>query len=147
MKLCDTCGNTIDNGVMRCPFCDSPQQAAPLRRPRTGIRTLNLEAGLPTVEAGLAKLQREITTARNEGVPLLRVIHGWGSSGTGGRLRDACRSYLGRERDGGRVKSVLAGDDYSGASLAGRGLLARHPALQSKKRADTANPGITFVEL
>jgi hypothetical protein len=41
----------------------------------------------------------------------------------------------------------IAGDDYSAATVAGRGLMSRHPDLRKSERSDSGNPGITFVEL
>jgi len=81
------------------------------------------------------------------GVRVLRVIHGWGSSGTGGKLRDACRFFLYQEMKAKRLKGVLPGDDYSRAALAGRALMSRYEELRSSERSDAQNPGITMVEL
>jgi hypothetical protein len=147
MKLCETCGNPVPDDVGVCPFCGGAQHAPPSRRIRNRVETVNLEAGLPTVEAGLERLQGELASARLRGVSVLRVIHGWGSSGRGGRLCDACRAFLERERQAGRVKAVLPGDGYSRMTVAARDLLARCPSLRTSERADALNPGITFVEL
>ena len=92
-------------------------------------------------------LPRRACARPSDGVGVVRVIHGWGSSGRGGRLCDACRAFLERERQAGRVKAVLPGDGYSRMTVAARDLLARCPSLRTSERADALNPGITFVEL
>jgi hypothetical protein len=53
------------------------------------LRTVNLEEGLPSVEQARTRLVSEITSARSAGTRLLKVIHGYGSSGVGGDLRIA----------------------------------------------------------
>jgi len=57
MKLCETCGNPVPDDVGVCPFCGGAQHAPPSRRVRNRVETVNLEAGLPTVEAGLERLR------------------------------------------------------------------------------------------
>ena len=148
MKDCDTCGNEIPATAVLCPHCESPQQAGrPDPKRREPIRTVNLEAGKPTVEAGEARLERELILARHSGVRLVRVIHGWGSGGKGGALRAACRAVLKRKLAMKQIRSFLPGDEYSGGSEAARSLRVRHPDLRSSERTDRANAGITFVEL
>lgn len=147
MKLCDTCGNDIPDASVTCRFCGSAQSSFSQARPRVRVQTIRLESGLPTVEIGLARLQRELSSAQSNGVRVLRVIHGWGSSGVGGKLCEACRAFLRRELAAKRVKTIILGEDYSRATAAGRELMSRHHDLRASERPDANNPGITFVEL
>ena len=66
------------------------------REPVVRVRTINIESGMPTVEEGRGRLERKLDDARQRGVRVVRVIHGWGSSGKGGQLRSACRALLHR---------------------------------------------------
>lgn len=50
------------------------------------MRTLNLEAGFPSVDDAQRRLLAEMQSARQDGLRVLKVIHGWGSSGEGGKL-------------------------------------------------------------
>lgn len=147
MKICEMCGNEIAAHVTVCPFCESVQRVASPMIPRRPIETINLEAGLPSVEEGLLRLERELAAARRMGVRLVRIIHGWGSSGKGGKLRAACRAFLQRELQAKHVKAVVHGEDYSCTTIAGRNLLSRFKQLNGSERSDSRNPGITFVEL
>jgi hypothetical protein len=148
MIECAVCGNEIPESSLKCQFCDSGQPTGGLTpKPRELVRSVNIEVGLPTVEDGLAKLERELRRARRDGVLVMRVIHGYGSGGKGGKLRAACRPALNREIRTGRVKRVVEGENYSQITNAGRELMKRCPALKSSIRTDAGNPGITFVEL
>ncbi len=147
MKDCDTCGNEIADTAGVCRFCGSVQHVTSKRSHRAKIQNVNVETGLPSVEEGVARLKRDIASARHSGVRVLRVIHGWGSSGKGGKLRDACRSFLSRELQAKRLKLVLPGDEYSRRAIAGRDLMSRYEDLKSSERSDSQNPGITMVEL
>ena len=48
--------------------------------------TLNLEAGFPTIDDARRRLLSEMQSARARGVRVIKVVHGWGSSGEGGKL-------------------------------------------------------------
>ena len=58
------------------------------------IRELNLELGRPDAAEALRRLATEVEAARHLGTPAMKLIHGYGSSGRGGRLRTACRTWL-----------------------------------------------------
>jgi hypothetical protein len=113
--------------------------AAPSR-----INTLNLEAGLPSIEEARQTLADEIARAsarRRRGV--LLVIHGWGSSGKGGALRDMARRVLSAMASRGGIEGLLRGEDLGPHTAAGRRLLSAYPEL----KPDAGNPGVTIVEL
>ena len=148
MKTCSTCGESIAPGSSVCPFCETPQEPDPAG-PAAGppLRDLDVEAGLPTVAEALRRLEARLDRARADGVRVVRVIHGWGSSiGGGGKIRAAVRQWLQRQLESRRIRSFLPGDRYSPATPEGRDFLRRHPALRSAERSDRDNPGITFVE-
>jgi hypothetical protein len=102
---------------------------------------------MPSVEEALARLDGELLRARQSGVRVVRLIHGYGSTGTGGKLRDACRTLLSRQLGKRQIKQFIPGEDYSKAISAGRDLLGRFPELRNSEISDRQNPGITFVEL
>lgn len=152
MKTCPVCGEDIARISSICPYCESPQDVGGFMSspvPRTApVRTIDLEAGLPTVDEALEKLRARLASAQGDGVRLVRIIHGWGSgTGGGGRIRAAVRRWLEGQHAGGRFRGILPGDSYSRTEPAGRNLLRRFPDLESAERQDRRNPGITFVEL
>jgi hypothetical protein len=147
MKNCGMCGNEIADTAGFCRYCGNAQRGGTQRRVRSRILTVNIEARLPTVEEGVERLRDCLRDARRNKVRVLRVIHGWGSSGSGGRLREACRSLLTRELKAQRLKRVVPGEEYALTTVAGRALIAAFKELRSSERSDAYNPGITMVEL
>ena len=111
------------------------------------MRTINLEAGLPTVDEARRRLLREMESARQEGARVLKVIHGWGSSGEGGKLGPAVRRSLRLRVKEGQAVLVVPGERFSSDSLEGRELARRHPSVRGDRDFNRANPGITVVEL
>ena len=146
MKPCTTCGNDIADDAWRCQWCGSQQTgAAPRpRRKRPRIVTVDLEAGRPTVAQAMRRMESELMAARTLGARVVRLIHGYGSSGTGGRIRTAALSLLRRMQRRGLSSAFLPGDEYSELSDATRELLARHPGLEADLRTDRLNPGFTL---
>ena len=95
----------------------------------------------------LEGLERDLREARACGAKLIRIIHGYGSSGRGGKIRDAVRRELGRKLARGEVTDVTPGENYSSTTNAGRDLLSRFKELNPTERSDSANPGLTIVEM
>jgi len=111
------------------------------------VRVINLELGLPTVDEARRRLLAQIQAARRDKVRLLKVIHGWGSSGQGGTLGPAIRKSLRLRLKEGTAVRIVPGERFSTDTLEGRELLRRYPSLRSDCDLNRANPGITWVEL
>ncbi len=149
MKTCSTCGNEIPDDESKCRYCDSDQQPERSSRRSGGeeIKTINIKKGMPFVDEALDILSLELDLARSQGVQLLRVIHGYGSSGTGGKIKQAVIQELESLSRAGRVHAYVAGERYSEDTQQGQDLLSHFPGLGSTLVSDRHNPGITFVQL
>ena len=86
------------------------------------LREVNLELGKPTVNAAIKRLTFELHHSRSLGCAALKIIHGYGSSGTGGRIRVEARSYLARLKGRGEIRDVIYGEDFSIFNPAAGGL-------------------------
>jgi len=144
LKCCEICGNKIEVEVRRCPFCGA---ATEVSLPRHGPqhRTVNLERGMPLADQALAHLARELGQASSDGYLVLTFIHGYGSSGQGGIIRQKVRTQLQYLKDRGGINDLLPGEDFSSRSGPGRQLLRRFPFLRQHSDLNRANPGITLV--
>ena len=111
------------------------------------MRTVNLKTGHPTVDEARRRLLVELKSARAAGGRLLKVIHGWGSTGEGGKLGPAIRKSLRLRVKEGRARLVVVGERFSSDSNEGRELALRHPSVRADRDFNRANPGITILEL
>ena len=111
------------------------------------MRTVNLENGMPDLETARRRLLAEMDAARKQGVRILKVIHGWGSTGAGGTLAMGIRKSLRLRVKEGKALAVIAGERFSSDTNEGRELVQRHPSVRSDRDFNRANPGITVVEL
>ena len=110
------------------------------------LEDLLIKAGLPTVEEAVVRLQRELQEARRRGVRVLRVIHGYGSCGKGGRLRTALRRWLEDEQAARAVGRVVPGESWEIFDPTSLGLLEDYPELRADADLGRQNAGITLVE-
>jgi hypothetical protein len=111
------------------------------------IRTINLEQGLPDRNQARQRLEAAIAKARKDGVPALKLIHGYGSSGQGGTLRFAIRGYLRQMKDRGEIAMFVNGESFSQFEERSRQLLGRVPALLVDPDLGSGNKGVTLVLL
>lgn len=110
-------------------------------------KVINLEEGRPTVNVGLLRLDRAVVSARSEGVPLLKVIHGYGSSGVGGRLREEVWKALDRFKRNGYISDFIPGENFRLSDEASWALVKRDKAIKEDRDFGRANRGITIIVL
>jgi len=109
--------------------------------------TVNLEEGMPTVDIALRRLSGELVTARAHRVVAVKFIHGYGSSGTGGRLRVAIQKELERLKNKGAIKSWIPGENWEIFNIEAIKFLDSCEALRSDRDLGRHNNGISMVLL
>jgi len=65
-KNCETCGNPIPAQAFTCQFCNASQSVENFPKTRERVIRSNLEAGLPTVEQALERLERDLGMNRGD---------------------------------------------------------------------------------
>ena len=141
---CEVCGNRRDSDMLHCPYCGAAAEAA-LHRPGPQYKVVNLEKGMPTVDQALTRMAGEIEQARLERCRVLFLIHGYGSSGRGGSIRQEVRAQLAFLKDHNRINDLLPGEEFSTRSGPGRQFLRRFPFLKQHADLNRSNRGITLV--
>ncbi|HXM21381.1 MAG TPA: Smr/MutS family protein [Terriglobales bacterium] len=111
------------------------------------IVTVNLKLGSPTVEEARQVLKAELERCRNRKVTAIKVIHGYGSSGVGGALRQRLRRSLISRRKEGSVSAVVFGEKWDIFDAVARSMLEKCPALRKDEDLGNCNPGISMVLL
>lgn len=111
------------------------------------IKTANLKADRPTVQEALTRLEHEIAVARQQKYPLLKIIHGYGSSGVGGDIRIAVQRRMQELLHAGEIKGCIYGEDWTKTSEYAWQLLRAWPGLKKDPDLGRANRGITILLL
>jgi hypothetical protein len=110
-------------------------------------RTYNIEAGLPTLDEARLLVIEEIRQAKREGVGVLKVIHGYGSSGKGGALCIGLRKSFGLRKKEGVIKDFIVGEDFSIFNPTVLTLLEAVPELRGDPDLNATNEGVTVLWL
>lgn len=105
---------------------------------------INLEYGMPKAQEAIAYLKDAVDAAKRQKVKYLLVIHGYGSTGKGGVICDKARKWLTVQRQNGKIKSLIYGEDFN---------IFNFEALRMKKNGKELEPllkvcnnGVTVVE-
>jgi hypothetical protein len=145
---CGVCGNELPLVGARCPYCGAEaEERVVQKRPPFCHKTVNLEAGRPVVEVALRRLEQAIDDGLRHGVNVITLIHGYGSSGKGGAIREECRKMLEFLKGRKVIGDYLPGEDFVKKSGRVRALLQRYPDLVRHNNLGKGNPGITLVIL
>lgn len=102
---------------------------------------------MPSVHEALQRLDREIALARQSKAGMLKIIHGYGSTGAGGDIRIAVQRRLQELSEGGQIRGCIFGEDWSKTDDATWRLLQKEAALKSDPDLGRRNHGITIVLL
>ncbi len=113
----------------------------------SNFREVNLEQGKPFVDEAIRRLTCELGHSRKLGVKVLKIIHGYGSSGTGGRIRVEARRYLDRLKQRGEIRAYIPGETFSIFQEETRMAFQVCDALRRDRDLDRHNNGVTFIVL
>jgi len=102
---------------------------------------------MPSVEQARARLQTELCIAQQSGLKVLKLIHGYGSSGVGGDLRIALQSTLRQMAQRHEIRDCIYGENWRTSDERTWELLKRMPELKSDSDLGKGNKGMTIVVL
>ena len=111
------------------------------------MRTFNVEANFPTLDEARRLVIEEIRRAKRDGVRVMKVIHGYGSSGKGGALCVGLRKSFGLRKKEGVIKDCVAGEDFSIFNPTVLAMLETAPALRADCDLNNTNEGVTILWL
>lgn len=114
---------------------------------RSVIKCVNIESGMPTVDVAEKRVLFEISTAKREGIKVLKIIHGYGSTGVGGKLKGAVARLLSRKKNERIIKSFVCGDEWDIFNQSARSILEACDEARKDSDLGNYNPGITIVLL
>jgi len=109
------------------------------------VYTANLELNMPTSDFALKHLDMVIATAKTQGHRAIKVIHGYGSSGTGGKIKSAVHKKLTAYTTSGKIKGFIKGEEFSPFESAAQKWIISIPSLTTDRDYIKCNQGISIV--
>ncbi len=110
----------------------------------TKVKEVNLERGYPTADMAVRNMVDHLGTCKRQGVRSLVLVHGYGSSGTGGKIKTAVHRKLKEPSMAGLVRMICPGEDWMNRKSA---MLNSCPGLQDYESRISGNYGVTVVLL
>lgn len=107
-------------------------------------KVLNIKQDSPTVELALANLEIEIEICKKGGVKLLKVIHGYGSHGTGGAICSAVRKRAKKLKRQGKICDFVLGSEWDLGNSKCINVLKYVKDHCDDEDLNSQNPGITY---
>ena len=140
---CPECGNP--RGMLgECRQCGSEE----LPIPHGDTMVLNLKFDSPSAEEALDRLTVALRRASEVGIKAMILIHGYGASGEGGRIKRAVHAALENNYFSDRVDEYHFGEQTAFGSEAYHALLRRRPSLKAYlKHFKEGNAGMTVLIL
>ena len=99
------------------------------------------------MQTALERLDRELAVARDQRASVLKVIHGYGSTGAGGEIRIAVQKRLRELTDAGEINSCIFGENWAKADDETWRILQTMSDLKDDPDLGRRNLGITIVIL
>jgi hypothetical protein len=102
---------------------------------------------MPSVQEALQRMEREIALTRQAKIVLLKLVHGYGSTGAGGEIRIAAQRRLVEMAQSGEIRGCIFGENWSKSDETVWKLLKAQTDLKSDADLGRGNRGITIVLL
>ena len=111
------------------------------------VKEVNIKSDMPTADNAVRRITYNLRNSKMLGTKVLKIIHGYGSTGTGGRIRVEARRYLAEQKRKGLMKDFIPGEDFSIFDAATRSAFQVCDDLRRDPDLDRHNNGITIVIL
>ena len=142
MKECLQCGNEVGASDYFCPYCGGLEL-----EPSKGLQVHRLDLGHADLDVWTARnrLIDAALLASARGVDVLIVVHGYGSTGTGGAIRAAIRKEAASLERSGSIAAWVAGEDVRQRSGSALAIVQRFPEITSIPEWGYENPGLSIL--
>lgn len=109
------------------------------------FKEVNIKYDMPTADQAVKRCTFAIENARRLGGGAVKIIHGYGSTGKGGKIRVEVRQYLERLKTRGQIRDYIPGENFSLFDESTRAAFMRCDELRRDHDLDAANNGVTIV--
>lgn len=129
------------------PKEDLPAPAKKKNRPGLVAGTLNLEAGMPVVSEAVSRMRIGLQEMRVSRVRVVKLIHGYGSTGRGGKICAGVREELASMKRKKLIRDYIPGEDFGPMDPSSRRLAETERDITRDPDYGRINHGITIVVL
>ncbi|MDR2421262.1 MAG: Smr/MutS family protein [Oscillospiraceae bacterium] len=111
------------------------------------LREADIKYDMPASDIAIKRVTYNIRVARQLGAGAVKFIHGYGSTGRGGKIRTEVRRYLTDQKRFGRIRDFITGEDFSIFDESTRAAFALCDELRRDRDLERHNNGVTIAVL
>ncbi|MCL1829372.1 MAG: Smr/MutS family protein [Oscillospiraceae bacterium] len=111
------------------------------------LKEVNIKSDLPTSSEAVKRVTYNIRNGKAWGCGAVKIIHGYGSSGKGGKIRTEVRRYLAEQKQKGLITDLIPGEEFSIFGKATLDAFGFCDELRRDKDLERSNNGVTIVVL
>jgi hypothetical protein len=111
------------------------------------LKEVDIKSDMPTADLAVRRVTYNIRNGKQLGAGAIKLIHGYGSTGKGGKIRTETRRYLQEQKNKRQIADFITGEDFSIFDEATRAAFMRCDDLRRDSDLDRHNNGITIVVL
>lgn len=111
------------------------------------LKEVNIKYDMPAADLAVRRTTYAIQNGKTLGASAVKIIHGYGSSGKGGKIRLEVRAYLERQKARGQIRDYIPGEKFSIFDEATRRAFLSCDELRRDRDLEAANNGVTIVVL
>ena len=111
------------------------------------LKQVNIKSDLPTADEAVRRVTFNIRNGKAWGCGAIKIIHGYGSTGKGGRIRSEVRRYLADQKRKGYIFDCIPGEEFSIFNEATRRAFDRCGELRGDDDLERFNNGVTVAVL
>lgn len=137
----------LEKEPFRIPKDDSNEPAGRKKIRKQAVAVVNLENGMPTVEEALTEMRLSLQSMRHSGVLFVKLIHGYGSTGRGGKICIGVRNELASMTRKRMIRDFVAGEEFGPYSDSARRMADQDREITRDPDYGKCNHGITIVAL
>ncbi|NLT62856.1 MAG: Smr/MutS family protein [Clostridiales bacterium] len=111
------------------------------------LKEVNIKIDMPTASDAVKRVTYNIRNGKSMGFTAIKIIHGYGSTGKGGKIRTETRRYLAQQKDKCMIKDFIPGESFSIFDETTRSAFMVCDELRRDSDLDRSNNGVTIVIL
>ena len=111
------------------------------------LKEVNIKEDMPTASDAVKRVTYNLRNGKTLGFTVIKLVHGYGSSGRGGKIRSEVRRYLAAQKRDALIRDFIPGETFSIFDPATRSALAICDELRRDSDLERHNNGITIVVL
>ena len=104
---------------------------------------INIKEDMPTVSEAMNVLRKYVEGCKRG--KCVVIVHGYGSTGKGGAIREKARQWLMAQQKSGKISKVIKGEELSIFNFDALDLKKKHRELEEYFKV--CNHGITVIEV